>query len=57
VEQPLVPVLAVMERHGIRVDPRRLEDFAKELERELDNLTREIHTLAGEEFAIASPKQ
>jgi DNA polymerase-1 len=39
------------------VDPRRLEDFARELERELDNLTREIHGLAGEEFTIASPKQ
>jgi DNA polymerase I len=46
-----------MERHGIRVDPRRLEDFAVELERELDNLTREIYALAGEEFAINSPKQ
>jgi DNA polymerase-1 len=57
VERPLVPVLALMERHGIRVDPRRLEDFARELERELDNLTREIHGLAGEEFTIASPKQ
>jgi DNA polymerase-1 len=57
VERPLVPVLALMERHGIRVDPRRLEDFAVELERELDNLTREIYGLAGEEFAIASPKQ
>ena len=57
VERPLVPVLALMERHGIRIDPRRLEDFAKELERELDNLTREIHALAGEEFTIASPKQ
>jgi DNA polymerase I len=57
VEQPLVEVLAVMERHGIRVDPGRLEDFAKELERNLDNLTREIHQLAGEPFTIASPKQ
>ena len=46
-----------MERDGIRVEPARLEDFAKELERELDNLTREIHALAGEEFTIASPKQ
>src|SRR5436189_4275053 len=46
-----------MERHGIRVDPARLEAFAKELERDLDNLTREIYRLAGEEFAIASPKQ
>ena len=57
IERPLVPVLALMERHGIRVDPGRLEAFAKELERQLDTLTREIYTLADEEFTIASPKQ
>jgi DNA polymerase-1 len=57
VERPLVEVLATMERHGIRVDPPRLEEFAKELENSLDNLTREIYHLAGEEFTIASPKQ
>ena len=56
-ERPLVAVLATMERHGIRVDPGRLEAFAKELERGLDTLTREIYQLAGEEFTIASPKQ
>ena len=57
VERPLVPVLAAMEHDGIRVEPARLEAFAKELERNLDNLTREIHQLAGEVFTIASPKQ
>ena len=57
IERPLVPVLAAMERHGIRVEPARLEEFAKELERDLDNLTREIYALAGENFTIASPKQ
>ncbi|TMQ19769.1 MAG: hypothetical protein E6K82_18360, partial [Candidatus Rokuibacteriota bacterium] len=57
IERPLVPVLADMEQVGIRVEPGRLEAFAKELERNLDNLTREIHELAGEEFAIASPRQ
>jgi DNA polymerase-1 len=57
IERPLVPVLAEMERHGIRVEPARLEAFAKELERNLDNLTREIHELAGEPFTIASTKQ
>ena len=56
-ERPLVPVLADMEQLGIRVEPERLEAFAKELERDLDNLTREIYALAGEEFTIASPKQ
>ena len=57
IERPLVPVLAQMERHGITVDTERLEGFAKELERDLDNLTREIYSLAGEIFTIASPKQ
>jgi DNA polymerase-1 len=57
IERPLVPILALMERHGIRVDPARLEAFARELERNLDALTREIHALAGEPFTIASPKQ
>ncbi len=57
IERPLVPVLAVMERHGIRVNPGRLEAFGKELERQLDTLTREIYQHAGEEFTIASPKQ
>jgi DNA polymerase-1 len=57
VERPLVPVLARMEVTGIRVAPEGLEAFAKELERELDALTREIHRLAGEPFNIGSPKQ
>jgi DNA polymerase I len=57
IERPLVPVLARMERDGIRIDPVRLEEFAKELERSLDNLTREIYELAGHPFTIASPKQ
>ena len=57
IERPLVPVLALMERHGIRVDPARLEGFAKELERQVDALTREIWQLAGEEFNIGSPRQ
>jgi len=57
IERPLVEVLALMERHGVRVDPARLEAFGKELERQLDALTREIWQLAGEEFVIASPKQ
>ncbi len=57
IERPLVPILARMELDGIRVDPRKLEIFAKELERDLDNLTREIHQLAGEPFNVNSPKQ
>ena len=57
IERPLVPVLAVMERHGIRADSNRLAEFSKELDRSLEALTREIYTLAGEEFNLGSPKQ
>ncbi len=57
IERPLVAILALMERHGIRVEPARLEEFAKELERQLDTLQREVWALAGQEFNIGSPKQ
>src|SRR5262245_67759 len=57
IERPLIPVLALMERHGIRVEPARLEEFAKELERQLDTLQRDVWRLAGQEFNIGSPKQ
>jgi DNA polymerase-1 len=57
IERPLIGVLARMERHGIRVDPVRLGEFSRELEVHLERTTREIFTLAGEEFNIGSPKQ
>jgi DNA polymerase-1 len=57
IERPLIRVLAEMERHGIRVDQARLGEFSRELEVHLERTTREIFTLAGEEFNIGSPKQ
>jgi DNA polymerase-1 len=57
IERPLIAVLAEMERHGIRVDRARLGEFSRELEVHLDRTTRDIYTLAGEEFNIGSPKQ
>jgi DNA polymerase-1 len=57
IERPLIAVLAVMERHGIRVDQARLGEFSRELEVHLERTTREIYGLAGEEFNIDSPKQ
>jgi DNA polymerase-1 len=56
-EVPLVPVLADMERVGIRVDPERLGQLAKELDTQLDALLREIHQLAGETVNPNSPRQ
>ena len=57
IERPLVPVLAHMERDGIRVDQQRLDEFSRELELALERATREIYALAGGEFNIGSPKQ
>ncbi len=57
VERPLVRVLAEMERDGIRVEPRRLADFSRELDLSLERTTRECYALAGGEFNIGSPKQ
>ena len=56
-EVPLVPILADMERLGIRADPERLSQLAKELDTQLDALLREIHQLAGEAVNPNSPKQ
>jgi DNA polymerase-1 len=57
IELPLGRVLATMERHGVRVDPDRLREFAKETEISIDRLAAEIHELAGEAFNLGSPKQ
>ncbi|MFZ5907542.1 MAG: DNA polymerase I [Nitrospirota bacterium] len=57
IEMPLIPVLADMERAGVMIDHDRLNNLSRELERELEGLTRRIFFLAGKEFNINSPKQ
>jgi DNA polymerase-1 len=56
-ELPLVRVLREMEKIGIRLDVRRLEEVSSRLKTEADALEREIWQLAGEEFMIGSPQQ
>jgi DNA polymerase-1 len=56
-ELPLVPILAGLERVGVRVDGRALAGQAARLEQELGTLAAEIHRQAGETFNIGSPKQ
>jgi DNA polymerase-1 len=57
IEQPLVPILAQMERLGIRADRNQLREFSKELEVAIDRTARHIFELAQCEFTIGSPKQ
>ncbi|HAG27594.1 TPA: DNA polymerase I, partial [Patescibacteria group bacterium] len=57
IEVPLVPVLARMERWGIKVDASLLEKLSKQAASELTDLESEIYKQAGEKFNINSPKQ
>ena len=57
VEFPLVPVLARMERAGVKIDTAVLSEMSSRLAREIAVKTRDIHELAGTEFNINSPKQ
>ena len=57
IEMPLAPVLAEMEYNGMYVDKEGLIEFGKQLQQRIEEMTKEIHELAGEEFNINSPKQ
>lgn len=57
VEQPLEPVLAVMEATGIRIDLPYLKELSVELGNTLNQLEEQAHKAAGMNFNLASPKQ
>lgn len=57
IEMPLVEILGSMQYDGMYVDKESLKSFGKELENQLENLTKEIYELAGEEFNINSHQQ
>ena len=56
-EDPLIPVLADIERAGVRVDVDALVEQSRQMDGELARLQSQIFTLAGEEFNINSPRQ
>ena len=56
-ERPLVPVLAEMEMHGIKVDRGQLAAMSNSFAQDMAGLESEIKALAGREFNVASPKQ
>ncbi len=56
-EMPLVPVLAKMERAGIRIDAEFFATMSRKLERELQLIREEIYKEAGQEFNINSNPQ
>ena len=56
-ERPLVPVLAQMEMHGIKVDRDVLSRMSNAFAQKMAALEAEIHELAGETFNVGSPAQ
>ena len=57
IEMPLVPVLAYMERNGVRIDTEALKETSRHFTARMNQIEEEVHQLAGMEFNIASPKQ
>ena len=57
IEMPLVPVLAYMERNGVRIDTAALKETSLHFTARMQQIEKEVHELAGMEFNIASPKQ
>ena len=57
IDMPTVEVLSDMQWNGMYVDEEELNQFGKELTTKLEDLTKIIYELAGEEFNINSTKQ
>ena len=57
IEMPLMPVLAEMERNGVRIDTAALEDTGNAFRTEMEQIEKEIFEMAGHDFLLTSPRQ
>jgi len=57
VDRPLVPVIAQMEQHGIKVDRAALAQLSAEFARDMIRLEAEIYEAAGGPFQVGSTQQ
>jgi DNA polymerase I len=57
IEFPFIEVLIAMENNGVKLDLEFFKELQKKAKVDLQELTKKIHELAGEEFNINSPKQ
>ena len=56
-ERPLIPILEKMERTGIRVNDAALTALSVDFAARMGDLELQIHSLAGRDFNVGSPKQ
>ncbi len=57
IELPLIKVLADMEEAGVKVDADFLAEMSKEMDGNIEKLTKDIYSEAGKEFNINSTRQ
>ncbi|MCB1722958.1 MAG: DNA polymerase I [Gammaproteobacteria bacterium] len=57
IEVPLVSVLSRMERTGVRLDRKMLEQQSHELAKQMHALEQQAYKIAGHNFNMGSPKQ
>lgn len=57
IERPLIPIIAQMELHGIKVDPQILKSMSSDFGKRIAALESKIQKMAGTEFNVGSPKQ
>jgi DNA polymerase-1 len=57
VDRPLVPVVARMEREGVKIDREELKKLSAEFSKAIAGLEDRIYDAAGCKFTIGSPKQ
>lgn len=57
VEMPLIKVISIMEKQGIKINKEKLQELSEKFSVEISSMESEIYDLCGEEFNIKSPKQ
>ncbi len=56
-ETPLIYVLSDMESNGVKLDTDALAEYSQKLQKDIENIEKEIYDIAGIQFNIGSPKQ
>lgn len=56
-EMPLIPVLSRMERYGVLINAKLLQQQSEKLAKRIFELEQEAYQLAGHPFNLSSPKQ
>lgn len=57
IEMPLMPVLARMERAGMRLDTAALSESSEQMRTQMQQIEQTIYDMAGHPFTINSPRQ